>query len=85
MLKPAAAAGVVSVYKFVANVKEYTLLESIYGTYQIVKNNKVIAHPATAEDAWNRIAFFTGKILSESRCRRTCSPHTCSDCDRHDE
>jgi hypothetical protein len=75
--------GALSVYRFVANVKEYTLLESMYGTYQIVKDSKPIAHPATAEDAWQRIKLFSGSSNPEPQCWRSCKPHNCADCERY--
>ena len=75
--------GALSVYRFVANVKEYTLLESMYGTYQIVKDSKPIAHPATAEDAWKRIRLFAGKSNPELQCWNTCRLHNCIDCERY--
>lgn len=78
-----AAVGAASVYKFVANVREYTLLESIYGTYQIVKENRPIAHPATIEDAWERIRFFTGNSDPQPHCWSACKLHNCSDCERY--
>lgn len=85
MLAQPAVVGAASVYRFVANVKEYTLLESMYGTYQIVKDNKPIAHPATAEDAWKRISFFVGKSKTEPRCWDACRLHNCADCERYDD
>jgi len=78
-----AVVGAVSVYKFVATVKEYTLLESAYGTYQIIKNSKPIAHPATQEDAWQRISWLTGKSKTEPKCWDYCKIHNCNDCDRY--
>ena len=83
MPKQVAGAGAASVYKFVANVKEYTLLESMYGTYQIVKDSKPIAHPATAEDAWQRLRFFTGTSNPQPQCWDTCKLHNCVDCERY--
>lgn len=85
MLDQPAAVGAASVYRFVANVKEYTLLESMYGTYQIVKDNKPIAHPATAEDAWERISFFTGRTVAKPTCWPTCGINNCIDCERYDD
>lgn len=83
MLVRLADVGAASVYRFVANVKEYTLLESMYGTYQIVKDNKPIAHPATIDDAWQRIRFFTGSSTPEPQCWDVCKLHNCADCERY--
>lgn len=70
-------------YKFVASVKDCVLLESTIGTYQIIKSNKIVAHPATAEDAWERIRFFTGKSNPEPTCWGVCKLHNCIDCERY--
>ena len=83
MPKQVAGAGAASVYKFVANVKDYTLLESSLGTYQIVKNNKAVAHPVTEEDAWQRIRLFAGKAHPEPQCWDTCRLRNCIDCERY--
>jgi hypothetical protein len=83
MHKQVADAGAPSVYKFVANVKEYTLLESIYGTYQIIKDSKPVAHPATEEDAWQRIRLLSGRSNPAPQCWVGCSLHNCIDCERY--
>lgn len=83
MLVRLADAGALSVYRFVANVKDYTLLESSLGTFQIVKDSKPIAHPVTEDDAWKRIRLMIGSEHITPQCWDNCRVHNCSDCERY--
>lgn len=71
-------------YKFVANIKDYTLLESSLGIYKITKGKEVVAHPVTEEQAWEAIKWMSGdNSVYTPTCWDACRWHNCTDCERY--
>lgn len=84
MLNQLVVAGVASVYKFIAKIKEFSLLYNDYfGMYQITSKDKILAHPTTEEDAWKRISILAGTRHNQPQCWDSCKLHNCSDCERY--
>lgn len=83
MLRPHVDAGVPSVLKEVATIKDYHLYETRLGTFKITFQGKAIAHPATEEQAWDRIRILAGVQHIHPQCWDTCRIHNCIDCERY--